>query len=59
MKMKYEDLSNLTKRRNAFVVGGSGDALSRCTTFPQILDEFIKAGKETKKEYQNGKNQGK
>ncbi|PFC08213.1 hypothetical protein CN284_27035 [Bacillus cereus] len=60
MKMKYKDLSDLFKRRNTFVVGGSGDGLSKCTTFPQeILDEFIKAGKETKKEYQNGKNQGK
>lgn len=60
--MKYEDLFDSCKRRNTnrFVVGGSGSGLSRCTTFPQeILDEFIKVGKKTNKEYQNGKNQGK
>lgn len=60
MKMTYVDLTDFGKRRNTTVVGGSGRALSRCMTFPQeILDEYIKAGKKTNKEYQNGKNQGK
>ncbi|MGH0945203.1 hypothetical protein ACQVTS_29500 [Bacillus mycoides] len=58
MKMKkYFDFS---KRRNTFAVGGSGNCLSRCMSFPpEIINELVKELKETNKEHQNGKNQGK
>ncbi|KFN10986.1 hypothetical protein [Bacillus pseudomycoides] len=43
MKMKYVDLSDLCKRRNTFVVGGSGSGLTRFMTIPpEIINELVK-----------------
>ncbi|NUC20490.1 hypothetical protein HUC00_29170 (plasmid) [Bacillus mycoides] len=60
MKMKYEDLSDFGNRRNTFDVGDSGSGFSRSMDFsPEKIYEILKARKETNKEHQNGKNQGK
>ncbi|WP_176546803.1 hypothetical protein [Bacillus pseudomycoides] len=57
--MKMKKNFDFSKRKHTFVVGGSGSGLSRCTICPQLINEFVKELKETNKEYQNGKNQGK